>query len=85
MMFEGNSFPAPLDEGQFEEWLEKGRSNRIGYQYLVILWDAMDECYLPSYTESREEWESYTHYSRSTERESLIAVYDLYSESRLAT
>ena len=83
-MFEGNQFPGSLDEHEFEKWLEEGRMNRIGYHYLCIIWDAMDERYYPVYVESRDEIKKYQPWESSVSRESLIAAYDLYSESRIS-
>ena len=82
-MFEGADFPGSLDEAVFESWLEKGRESRIGYHYLIILWDTLEMSYVPVYVETREQLEGYERYGQSTGRESLVAVYDLYSESRV--
>ncbi|MBT1708850.1 hypothetical protein KK062_11485 [Fulvivirgaceae bacterium PWU5] len=83
-MFEGSDFPKSLDEETFNLWLENGRQSKIGYSHLLIVWDEYDSTYHPLYVESREEIEGYQKNNQSTGRESLVAVYDLYSESRIA-
>ncbi|GAA5031742.1 hypothetical protein GCM10011506_20100 [Marivirga lumbricoides] len=83
-MFDGSAFPASLDEAIFENWLEKGRDSKIGYAYLLVVWDAYDQKYIPVYKEGREAIETFEKYESSTGRESLVAAYDLYSESRVA-
>ena len=54
-MFESAKLPHSLDENTFEEWLEAGRSNKMSYLYLLIVWDAQDEKFIPIYTSNREE------------------------------
>lgn len=83
-MFEGSDFPASLEEDTFNLWLENGRESKIGYNYLLIVWDGYESTYRPAYVENREEIGEYEHYKESTGRESLVAAYDLYSESRIA-
>lgn len=82
-MFDGSAFPQSLEENVFESWLEKGRESKIGYAYLLVVWDAYDEKYLPVYKEDRESIDAFERYESSTGRESLVAAYDLYSESRV--
>ncbi|MEL6558771.1 MAG: hypothetical protein AAFQ94_11345 [Bacteroidota bacterium] len=82
-MFDGSDFPKSLDEQQFEEWLEEGRESKIGYEYLLIIWDAFEEKYQPVYLENRDKISSYELYGNSVSQESLVAAYDLYSESRI--
>jgi len=82
-MFNGASFPKPLEEDVFEAWLESGRNSKIGYKYLLIIWDNYDDDYQPVYVEERESIHKYERYESSTGRESLVAAYDLYSESRV--
>lgn len=82
-MFDGSDFPKSLDEQQFEEWLEEGRESKISYQYLLIIWDAFEEKYQPVYLEERSKINSYELYGNSVSQESLVAAYDLYSESRI--
>ena len=79
-MFDGPDFPKSLDEKDFNLWLENGRNSKIRYHYLVIVWDDYESAYQPVYMENRNEVETYKS-SGSPER--LIAVYDLYSESRI--
>lgn len=83
-MFDGPDFPLSLDEQLFDSWLEGGRSHKIGYSYLLIIWDEFESKYLPFYVESRSEIHQYETYGNSTGQESLIAVYDLFSESRIS-
>lgn len=83
-MFDGSDFPKSLDEEVFDEWLENGRESKISYSILLIVWDEFESNYVPVYTENREELEKYERYQTSTGRESLVAAYDLYSESRIA-
>jgi hypothetical protein len=78
-MFDGPGFPKSLDEEVFNRWLEKGRLSKIGYHYLLIVWDEYESEYQPAYAEHRDEIEKH----RTSSRERLIAVYDLYSESRI--
>jgi hypothetical protein len=81
-MFEGRDFPKSLDEEVFNLWLENGRLSKVGYKYLLIIWDEYESAYRPVYTEHREDM---NQYDRSpTSRERLVAAYDLYSESRIS-
>lgn len=82
-MFDGPGFPNSLDESIFNEWLEKGRLSMIGYNYLLIVWDEYEKCYRPVYVEHREQISEYKTDRAEAGREWLLAVYDLYSESRI--
>ncbi len=82
-MFQGSDYPKPLNESTFESWLEKGRESKISYVFLLIIWDEFESKYLPVYAENRESFKEYELYGFSTGQESLVAVYDLYSESRI--
>jgi hypothetical protein len=82
-MFNGAAFPKPLEEEVFENWLVRGRDSKIGYKYLLIIWDNYDDDYQAVYEEERESIKRYERYESSTGRESLVAAYDLYSESRV--
>jgi hypothetical protein len=82
-MFNGPDFPKSLDEEVFSLWLENGRLSKIGYNYLLVVWDRYDSLYRPVYAEHRDEIGTYETYKSSTGRESLVAAYDLYSESRI--
>lgn len=79
-MFEGPDFPKGLDEEVFNRWLADGRLNRIGHNYLLIVWDDYESAYQPIYLTHRDEIKAYQT-SRIGER--FVAVYDLYSESRI--
>lgn len=82
-MFNGPDFPKPLDEAVFNSWLETGRLEQLGYKYLLVIWDEYDSQYQPVYATHRDEFGRYQRYRASVGRESLIAVYDLYSESKI--
>lgn len=83
-MFDGSDYPKSLDEAQFDDWLENGRQSKIRYAYLLIIWNELDAAYLPVYTENRATINTYELFGESSGYESLIAVYDLYSESRIS-
>lgn len=82
-MFETPDRPHSLDEDTFESWFEKGRESKISYAYILIVWDEIEEKYYPVYLEERAEIEEYRSSSEFYARQKLIAVYDLYSESRI--
>ncbi len=82
-MFEGPDFPKSLDEEVFNDWLEKGRQSKIGYNYLLIVWDEYESAYRPVYIEQRDDIGQYETHRSSANRERLVAAYDLYSESRI--
>lgn len=82
-MFDGRQFKKSLDEQVFNSWLEKGRQSRMGYKYLLVIWDEFESNFRPAYTEHRSEIGNYEQYPSSVGRESLVAAYDLYSESRV--
>ncbi|MEQ8339428.1 MAG: hypothetical protein RIA62_18845 [Cyclobacteriaceae bacterium] len=75
-------FGKALDEETFDSWLEKGRSSNIGYHYLVIIWNTLEEEYQSAFIEAREELGQLP--SHLGLQEKLVAVYDLYSESRIS-
>jgi hypothetical protein len=79
-MFDGSGFPKSLDEEVFNRWLENGRQSKVGYHYLLIVWDQYDSSYHPVYVENRDELQKH---NTSGSRERLIAAYDLYSESKI--
>lgn len=83
-MFENSDYPQPLDESLFNDWMEKGRLSKIQYSYLLIIWDEFNLKYQPIYAENREEFSEYQMYKQSVGQESLVAVYDLFSESRIS-
>jgi hypothetical protein len=78
-MFDGRDYPKSLDEEVFNLWLEKGRSSKMGYLYLLIVWNEYDSEYQPVYSASREDIEKL----KNSSGERLVAAYDLYSESRV--
>ncbi|WP_194777171.1 hypothetical protein [Pararhodonellum marinum] len=82
-MFEGPNYPESLDESVFEEWLEKGRSSKIPYAYLMVIWDELDGLYAPVYVELRSELKKYARYGQAPDHQLLVAAYDLYSETRV--
>ena len=82
-MFDGSDFPKSLDEELFDSWLENGRQSKLSYSYLLIIWDELESEYQPVYVESRDELNNYAKHTISIGRESLVAAYDLYSESRI--
>lgn len=82
-MFEGADFPKSLDEEVFDSWLENGRQSKLSYNYLLIIWDELESDYQPVYVEDRNKLNDYVEHRISTGRESLVAAYDLYSESRV--
>lgn len=81
-MFDGPDYPKSLDEEVFNLWLEQGRESRIGYKYLLVVWNTYESAYQPVYTEHRHEINQYDRNPMSRER--LVAAYDLYSESRIS-
>lgn len=82
-MFHGSDFPTTLDEQVFNDWLEAGRNSKLSYTYMLIIWDELDSKYLPVYAEAREKIQTYERYPVASSNESLIAAYDLYSESKV--
>ncbi len=82
-MFDSPEYPGSLDEAIFESWLENGRSNKIAYAYLLIVWDEIESRYFPAYAEARGELYGYERYGDSPARQLLVAAYDLYSESKV--
>lgn len=81
-MFETLDFGKSLDENLFDSWLEKGRNSRLGYQYLFIIWDTLEEEFKPLYSETREQLDDLINPVASSEI--LVAAYDLYSESKIS-
>ncbi|UXX78456.1 hypothetical protein N7E81_13930 [Reichenbachiella carrageenanivorans] len=82
-MFDGSDYPASLEEDVFDTWLENGRLNKISYHYLLIVWDSLDSKYIPVYAEGRHSFQEFEPYGASASHESLVAIYDLYSEARI--
>ncbi len=82
-MFETSDYPKALDEDLFDSWLEKGRESKIQYNFMMIIWDSYESDYHPVYTEERDAFLNFDNSRYSSGTESLVAVYDLYSESRI--
>ncbi|MTI39553.1 hypothetical protein [Fulvivirga lutimaris] len=80
-MFDTFNFSMALDEDQFDAWLEKGRNSKLGYQYILIIWDTIEEDYKPIYLEDREKITEY--HDILAAQEVPVAAYDLYSESKI--
>ncbi|MEB2784149.1 hypothetical protein [Algoriphagus persicinus] len=83
-MFEGPDYPKSINEELFESWLAEGRASKISYHFLLIVWNVYEGNYTPVYAENREQITDYELYPDAKGSEALIAVYDLYSESRIA-
>lgn len=82
-MFESPDYPKALEESLFDSWLEKGRNSKISFAYILIVWDELEASYFPVFVESREQIQDYEPYGHSSQRQTLVAAYDLYSESRI--
>ena len=82
-MFDGPDFPKSLDEDVFERWLEEGRQSKLSYSHLLIVWDELESEYQPVYVEGREQLADYAERETPARHESLVAAYDLYSETRI--
>lgn len=83
-MFEGPDYPKPLSEDLFDHWLEEGREQKINFEYLLVLWDAFDEKYVPFYVENRSKFNEYEIYGESVNTETIVAIYNLHSEARVS-
>ncbi len=84
-MFDSPEFPKSLGEDVFEAWLEKGRESPITYEYMLIVWDGTIDSYQPLYAEDREDVKEKNpgFYGESPTHTATIAIYDLFSESKL--
>lgn len=82
-MFEGPSYPDALDESIFEEWLVKGRLSKAPFAYMLVIWDELDQRYMPVYVEQRSEIQNFARYGQAPDHRLLVAAYDLYSETRV--
>lgn len=78
-MFESSTSRRSLAEDLFETWLENGRNHKLGYQYMLVIWDEYAENFRPVYLFERSDLHSYV----SPQSEEVLAAYDLYSESRM--
>ena len=68
-----------VSEEQFEDWLEEGRVHAVGYHYLLILWNELDQVFQPHFFVDRLGLNNY----RPSATELLVAAYDVFSESRI--
>ena len=84
-MFDSPEFPQSLEEDVFEAWLEKGRESPITYEYMLIVWDETTDSYHPLYAEDRADVKEKNpgFYGESPMHTATIAIYDLFSESKL--
>jgi hypothetical protein len=82
-MFDSSDYPKSLEERIFQSWFEAGRASKLPYAYLLIIWDELEARYLPMYTENREGILDYERFGQTVNQQSLVAAYDLYSESRM--
>jgi hypothetical protein len=78
-MFESSTSQRSLEEERFEIWLENGRNHKLGYQYMLVIWDEYTTDFRPVYLFERSDLTSYV----SPQSEEVLAAYDLYSESRV--
>jgi hypothetical protein len=49
----------------------------------LVLWDDLEQEYLPVYVENRAGIQGYEKYGCSPAQQLLVAAYDLFSESRV--
>lgn len=82
-MFENHTKSGSLNEDLLQIWFEKGRNSRIVYKFLLIIWNESDLEFKPLYLENRKELEDYHKGYNANDSETLIAVYDVFSESRV--
>lgn len=80
-MFESEKFSKSLDSDVFDQWLEQGRQSRLGYQYMLVVWQVLEEDYKPIYLENRNDYAKIIDVSNLYE--TIVAAYDLYSESKI--
>lgn len=83
-MFESNDRPESLSEDQLNEWFEKGRAHKISYEYLLIVWDEYERIYSKVLAEDKKDLKSIQKQTQASPAEKIIAVYDLFSESRIS-
>lgn len=81
-MFENFNFSLPLDEERFDNWLAQGRESKLGFSHMAILWDEIQKEYRPVYLTGRTEIAKYQN-NPSMVNDVIVAVYDLYSESKI--
>ncbi len=78
-MFESKEFTKSLDEELFDAWLEEGRESKMGYAYMMVVWDMYDEKFKPLYVDKLEK----VHQFPDSGREKFVAAYDIYSHSKV--
>lgn len=82
-MFETLGFPKGLDESVFQKWLDKGRNSPLSVNYLIVKWNEMEEEFEPQYLEHKEQIKELSSEQKNYTNEKIVAVYDIYSESRI--
>ena len=82
-MFDSHEYPKALDEELFEQWLEEGRTSKMSYEYMLVVWDDLESDYHPEFVADRSQIERYPFWGVSSGHSTTIAVYNLYSESRI--
>lgn len=85
-MFEGPEYRKSLDEDTFDQWLENGRESRMNYEFMLVIWDDMEQSYHPEYAENRQMISSkgHGHYGKTNALTSIVAVYNLFSEAKIS-
>ncbi|MFY0593307.1 hypothetical protein [Roseivirga sp.] len=85
-MFDGPDYRKALDEDVFDRWLEEGRSSKLNSEFMLIVWDDQDQVYHPEYVSDRAAIEAsgLGHYGQTNDLRSIVAVYNLFSESRVS-
>ncbi len=79
-MFESQT-GKPLNEDQFDRWLEDGRTHNLGYRLMMVVWSIWESDYHVVYAEDHEQMRS--HIRSMSLQEEMMAIYDVYSESRI--
>lgn len=85
-MFEGPEYRKPLDEDRFDQWLENGRESKMNYEFMLVIWDDVEQDYLPEYAESRQEISAkgIGFYGKTNGLTSIVAIYNLFSEAKIS-
>ncbi|OEK06706.1 hypothetical protein [Roseivirga misakiensis] len=85
-MFDGPDYRKSLDEDVFDEWLEAGRSSKLNSEFMLVVWDDQDQNYYPEYVRDRAaiETSGLEYYGQTNDIRSVVAIYHLYSESRVS-
>ena len=84
-MFEGPEYRKSLDENTFDQWLENGRESRMNYEFMLVIWDDVEQDYIPEYVESRQQISSkgIGLYGNTNGLTSIVAIYNLFSEAKI--